>query len=351
MAPERVMRCRDTRPVTCPAVSIVVPAYNAERTLGECLAALERQSPPELAREIIVVDDGSSDRTPEVAARYPLVVLVRQANQGPAAARNAGAKRAAGEVLLFTDADCIPTPDWVAEMTAPLTDAAVVAVKGAYRTRQAALVARFAQIEFEERYARLALRPTTDFVDSYSAAIRTGAFWEAGGFDPAFPDPNNEDVDLSYRLARAGRPMVFNPRAIVYHQHPATLGRYLRTKFWRGYWRTIVYRRFPEKAMVDSYTPQLLKVQVLLVFGLVGGLALAPLVPGAALMAWGSGLGFLAAAGPFAVRAWRADAALGALAPLLLAMRAGALGLGVMWALMGGMWRFPPQAPAGRTAP
>jgi glycosyltransferase involved in cell wall biosynthesis len=331
------------------AVSVVVPARNAERTLGECLAALEGQSPPGLAREIIVVDDGSTDRTADVAARCPRVVVVRQANQGPAAARNAGARRATGDVLLFTDADCVPTPDWVAEMTAPLEDPAVVAVKGAYRTRQVGLVARFAQIEFEERYARLALRPTTDFVDSYSAAIRAEAFWAVGGFDATFPDPNNEDVDLSYRLARAGRPMVFNPRAIVYHRHPDRLGRYLRTKFWRGYWRTIVYRRFPEKAVADSYTPQLLKAQILFMFGVAAGLVLAPLLSGADLVARGSGLGFLATAVPFTIRAWRADAALGIVAPLLLAMRAGALGLGAVWALLGGVWRFPAKAPVGPT--
>jgi len=332
-------------------VSVIVPAYNAERTLPDCLGALAGQAPAGPDVEVVVVDDGSTDGTADAAARYPDVTVVRQAQQGPAAARNAGARKAAGEILLFTDADCVPEHDWVAQMTAAFSDPSVAAVKGAYRTRQQSLVARFAQVEFEERYALLERRPSIDFVDTYSAAFRTRDFWEAGGFDPAFPYPNNEDVDLSYRLARTGRRMVFNPRAIVYHRHAETLRRYLRTKFGRGYWRTVVYRRFPGKAVADSYTPQILKVQIVLVFLLAGSLVAMPFVRHAGSVLGVAGLGFLASTAAFVHRAWRTGWVVGTAAVPLLALRAGALGSGVAWALAWGAWRFPASTAGGQIGP
>src|SRR5438270_189444 len=84
---------------------------------------------------------------------------------------------------------------------------------------------------------------------TYPAAFRRAAFLAAGGFDERFPTANNEDVELSYRLAAQGARLVFAPTARVYHTHPATLGRYLRVKFGRGYWRTLVYRMYPGKAL------------------------------------------------------------------------------------------------------
>ena len=77
------------------------------------------------------------------------------------------------------------------------------------------------------------------------------------GFDESFPVANNEDTDLSYRIAAAGHVMVFNPDAVVSHlRHPDSLRRYIRQKFWRGYWRMIVYRRHPGKMVKDTYTPR-----------------------------------------------------------------------------------------------
>ncbi len=215
------------------------------------------------AGEIVVVDDGSTDRTADIARSFG-VSVVQQDNQGPAVARNVGARHVTGDLLLYTDADCEPETDWVEQMVRPFSDPEVAGVKGTYRSRQREAIARLAQCEFEERYDRLARFPTIDFVDTYSAAFRLGAFRAAGGFDRAFPEANNEDVDLSYRLARAGSTLVFNRRAVVYHQHQATWRSYFRLKVRRGYWRMMVYRLHPGKAIHDTYTPQNLKLQVLL---------------------------------------------------------------------------------------
>jgi glycosyltransferase involved in cell wall biosynthesis len=104
--------------------------------------------------EVIVVDDGSTDETKDIVAKYP-VRYIHQQNRGPAAARNNGVNHAQGEIVLFTDADCEPEPTWIEEMIKPLNDNQVVGVKGAYKTRQKELVARLVQIEYEHKYERM----------------------------------------------------------------------------------------------------------------------------------------------------------------------------------------------------
>jgi GT2 family glycosyltransferase len=228
-----------------PGLTVVIPAYNAAGSLGDTLAALDAQTIGRHAFAVIVVDDGSADDTADVAARFGAAVI-RQPNAGPAAARNAGARAAADcDILVFTDADCAPAPDFLARLIAPLADPAVSGVQGAYRTRQTALLARFAQLEFEDRYASVSRRPTIDLVATYAAAYRKAVFDAAGGFDPSFRVADNEDTELSYRLTAAGHRLVFAPDALVSHRHPASLVRYLRIKARRACWRFRACREHP----------------------------------------------------------------------------------------------------------
>jgi glycosyltransferase involved in cell wall biosynthesis len=241
-------------------VTVVIPAYNAAARIADVLQALGQQTQP--PAQIIVADDGSGDATADVAEKAGAFVL-RLPHGGPAKARNAGVAAASTEIIVFLDSDCIPQPDFLEKLTAALLSGNADAAKGAYRTKQKSAAARFAQLEFEERYAKLACQPRIDFVDSYAMAIVKRVFDESGGFDGTFPRADNEDVDLSYRLGRMGARMVFVPDAVVFHQHPASWWRYFRTKVGRGYWRFKVYAQYPAKAFHDSYTPQSLKLQML----------------------------------------------------------------------------------------
>ena len=259
-------------------VSVVIPTYNSAESLRVCLDALSAQDFPDSDFEVFVVDDGSTDNTREVVESYaeaPANIRYwRQEHGGPALARNHGTWRTSGRIVMFTDADCKPCPNWISQMAAPFEEpgSTVAAVKGAYKTRQDGFIARFAQMEFESRYRKMMKREVVDFVDTYSAAFSRTVFTELEGFDTSFPLANNEDVEFSYRMADRGHRMVFNPDAVVYHHHPDTIYRYLRTKFGRAYWRMAVYRTFPEKMKSDSYTPQTLKVQILLAFLVLAGL-------------------------------------------------------------------------------
>lgn len=241
-----------------PRISVVIPAYNAAGTLADCLAALSRQVDVPAPFEVLVVDDGSYDDTAAVVRRFN-VMLLQQPHAGPAAARNRGIQAARGELVFFTDADCIPADNWLAAMVRPFeARPEVVGCKGVCATWQTELIACFAQVEYEVKYQALAACDTIDFVDTSSAGYRRSALSSAKGFDPSFPVASVEDVELAFRLSAQGYRLVFNPAAVVWHQHPHTLLGYLRRKVHYGFWRARVYARHPAKLRGDSYTPRAL---------------------------------------------------------------------------------------------
>ncbi len=254
-------------------VSIIVPMYNEETTIGKCIESLLNQLYPSDKYEIIVVSDGCNDNSEDVvnhiikSQEKVEIKLVRQENQGAASARNFGAKSSQGAIVLFIDADCIADYRWIEEMIKPILRHNVAGVQGAYKTKQKEIVAQLAQIEFEGRFKRLQQTEYVDFVGSFSAAYKKEVFEKYNGFNTNFV--MNEDVDLAYRISSDGHKLFFNPEAFVYHLHPDSLSKYVRVKFWRGFWRAILYRKFRNKAIKDSYTPDSLKIQVLLVFPII----------------------------------------------------------------------------------
>ncbi len=310
-------------------ISVIIPVYNGAQTLPACLKALQQQT--QSPAEIIVVDDGSTDNTVGIAAQFDVTIL-SQANAGPAAARNHGARIAGGDILLFTDADCVPAPDWVERMIAPFDDPTVAGAKGEYRTYQRELIARFVQQEYQDRYDRMVGQSQIDFVDTYSAAYRRQIFLAAGGFDVTFPTASVEDQEFSFRLAAQGHRLVYVPQAVVYHQHDRTLAEYIKRKYWIGYWKALVTRRYPAKLARDSHTPQILKAQMglaalgsLVILG--GGVSRRRLALKEGLLVWS----FLLLSGlQFYLKILRQDAPVFAVAPLLLFVRAWALGCGFL---------------------
>jgi hypothetical protein len=158
---------------------------------------------------------------------------------------------------------------------------------------------------------------------------------EAGGFDERFPTPNNEDVEFSYRLSSRGARLVFAPEGAVYHHHPATLAHYLRVKFGRGYWRTLVYRMYPAKALADSYTPQVLKLQVVFAGFVLAGVLPALLFEPVRYTVLACLAALLASTLPFTMFVARRDLAVALFTPLIVLLRALALGAGTAAALLG----------------
>lgn len=320
---------------TSTQVSVIIPTYNTATELIKCVEALQEQNFSKEKYEIIVVDDGSTDSTASILKDYP-VHYYYQKNRGPASARNKGVEMSKGSIILFTDSDCIPAENWISEMVSSLQAPEIVGVKGVYRTAQRKLWARFAQVEFYERYRLLLKNDYIDMIDTYSAGYKKDTFLSINGFDTSFTSANHEDTDLSYKMSLKGYKMVFNPKAVVWHSgHPDTLTKYMRLKFWRGYWRMVVYERYSTKMLKDSYTPQMLKFQILFVFLSVLTLILGLFSPVSMfyLFFWGV-LSFIATSLPFMAVALGQDTTIGLLTPFFLFLRALALGCGVFYRLL-----------------
>ncbi len=327
--------------------SVVVPVYNGIGLIDRCLDALARQAGVQPGTfEIIVVDDGSTDATaahvrtwierhPEVNCR-----LIQQPNRGPAVARNYGAQVAHGEVILFTDADCAPVPHWMRSLLAAFAEPIVAGAKGTYLSDQPGLVPRFVQAEYEDRYRRMAGRATIDFIDTYSAAYRRTVFLENGGFDARFRVPSCEDQEFSFRLVEKGYRLIFVPEAQVVHLHDANLVEYYRRKFNIGFWKVLVTRLHPRRLVEDSHTPQTLKLQMGLaaLAGVLAPMAIAArwvrrLAAARRLLAAVVGI-FLATTAPFERRLAERSIGLALAGPLLMAVRAFALGFGYLAGLI-----------------
>jgi len=215
-------------PEPLPAVSVVIAARNAARTLRACLVSLMAQRYHE--HEAIVVDDGSTDATRAIAASIPGVRLLDGGGHGPSAARNAGVQAARHDIVAFTDADCTVPPDWLDHLVVALRDSRAASAGGPQRNVfEASAVAQDIEAlnAFFELASSIAEYTRSDaeprFVDhnaSCNSAYIKDAFLEVGGFSEGLWP--GEDVDLDLRLRRLGYRCYYVPEAFVWHHRPAT---------------------------------------------------------------------------------------------------------------------------------
>ena len=323
--------------VTIFVVTIVIPAHNEQPTLKACLQAVLAQAQPPQDYEIIVVDDGSRD----ALSTSPLndrIHLISQERRGAAAARNAGLRQAQGEIVIFLDADCVPQAGWMAAMLAPFADPAVMGVSGRVDTSQTGILPRFIQYEYDQRFQRLQAHLNIDFITSATGAYRRQVLLAMGGFCEDFLGA--EDVELSFRLAELGYALRYAPDAVVHHRHPTSLLTYARRKYHYAFWRMQVYRRFKDKIITDSRTPQAQKLQLLILFLLALSLVAAIIWPRLLWLSALFALTYIIAIMPTVRYMWQRDRVIGVLTPLFLTASAFAAGMGAITAVL---HRFIPR--------
>lgn len=217
-----------------PLVSVVIPNYNGAATIEHCLEAAFASHYANF--EVIVVDDGSADDSLERIQRFPCRVVQMPRHAGAGAARNAGARASRGEVLFFTDADCLLQPDALAQAVAALGGAADVAVGGTY-TPVPSLPRFFDRFQsafihyFETKQA-----PTADYLATHALALGAATFRRHAGFaEDALPIL--EDVEFSHRLRRGGCELIMNAALQVRHVFDYSLAKSLRNAFRKArYW-------------------------------------------------------------------------------------------------------------------
>ena len=215
-----------------PRLSVVMPVYNAESTLAECLTRLCNSSFGDF--EIVLVDDGSTDHTRAIAANFPVRIVRSPGRVGPAAARNVGAGAADGDVLFFLDSDVMVRPDTVSRVAAAFERADVEGVIGvqAADMRHRDLPSQYKNLWMRWTY----LQKTGDVPLFYTtaAAIRREAFLRAGGFDQGYATPNVEDTAFGQKLAQLGIRVRVAPDVEVEHVKRYSLAGLLRTDFMRA---------------------------------------------------------------------------------------------------------------------
>jgi glycosyltransferase involved in cell wall biosynthesis len=228
-------------------ISIVIPVYNGESTLGALLDSLEADDYKK--REIIVVDDGSTDRTGELASRYPVKLMSTGGRRGPAVGRNIGAKEAKGDVLLFLDADTVARPGLLSHVAERFeSEPQLVAIVG-YYDKVPLNKGNFARYKALIVYYWFRNASVMESFETCCGAIRRESFFKAGGFDESYIDADVEDYEFGYRVMEQGRIQV-DHRMIVGHNFPSFLKNfrnyYRRSKLWMSLF--LSRRRFESTA-------------------------------------------------------------------------------------------------------
>lgn len=205
----------------CPAVSIIVPALNAGQTIGRCLESIRSLDYPADRLDLIVADNGSTDRTAEIARQFEANVVV-EPKRGAAAARNAAIRAATGEYVAMTDADCIVHPLWLKHLVAKIQEQAVkcAAVGGRIVNKcHDTVIGEFCEREgvLNQEAAVAGRLLPFPFVITANGLFRREALDRIGGFDEDFADAAAEDVDLGWRLGEQNGALVYAPKACVFH--------------------------------------------------------------------------------------------------------------------------------------
>jgi GT2 family glycosyltransferase len=197
-----------------PRVSVVVCSYNGGRTLEQCLRSLLALDYPDY--EIIVVDDGSTDNTREILARFPKVRAIHQPNLGLSAARNAGLQAATGEIIAYTDSDCFADPDWLTHLVYQFERTDAAAVGGPNLTPEDGWLTGCVAAAPGQPMQVLENDQVAEHIPGCNMAFRRGALVAINGFDPIYRKAG-DDVDICWRLQQAGDWITFAPGAFVWH--------------------------------------------------------------------------------------------------------------------------------------
>ena len=217
-----------------PTVSVVVPVLNGCRTIETCLKSLLAMDYPQDRFEIVVVNNGSTDRTTEILSHFRnKVKLLTEAKRGPSAARNQGIRGSSGNAIAFMDADCVADSAWLRNLVAPLQDDSVGIVGGRILSRRPCnSIEMFGEEIHDHQKAIEVYRPP--YAITMNWASPRNVFIEAGLFDESFL--RCEDVNLSQRITQRGYTLMYQHGAVVYHRNEDTFHGLFREGYQHGFW-------------------------------------------------------------------------------------------------------------------
>ncbi|OGW60103.1 MAG: hypothetical protein A2V83_02890 [Nitrospirae bacterium RBG_16_64_22] len=264
-------------------VSVVIPNRNGEATIGKCLEAVfaSRYEP----FEVIVVDDGSEDGSVEIIKRFPCRLIRLERHSGAARARNVGAQEAKGDILFFTDADCLLQEDTLSTAARASAEAGPDTIVGGTYTRiphDRRFFSLFQSVFIN--YSETKRPENPDYIATHAMMIDAGLFRRQGGFDERFL-PILEDVEFSHRLRKAGVRLVMRPEVLVQHIFNFSMLRSLRNALRKStYWTA--YSLLRKDVFADSGTASTALKTNVAAFFLSAFIAGAALATGEAGLLW-----------------------------------------------------------------
>ena len=225
-----------------PILSVVVPVFNSARTIGPCIESVLAAARPFDGADLIIVDNGSTDASREIVSRYPVRCL-SQPKRGAAAARNAGVRAAAGELIAFIDSDCIADRAWLSEFVGGMLPG-VACAGGMIAAPPATNDFEAYCNEFTAKSQENAIEGNAvpyPYINTANALFRREVFDAVGWFDEKFTWAGGEDIDFGWRVHWAGYAMRYLPGARVEHRHRSGPGQLFRSyyRYGRGWSMTV----------------------------------------------------------------------------------------------------------------
>ena len=241
------------------SVTVVVPVRNRELTIQPLLDSLQKLDYDRNKVEVIVVDGNSTDKTQEIVKKYP-VKLVVEKRKGLNIARNTGIKCAKGEIVAFTDSDCIVPPNWITKIVENFKDPKVSCVGGSAKALDSDFISQYADNSivrlmpfFTKREELEKVKPFFRHPAGCNMAFRRKVAEEVGYFDEHI-QYGFDEVEFADRICRAGYKMVLDPDVLVWHKHRSTFREFLKQNFQYGKGSGLVLKRNRLKDAVSKWS-------------------------------------------------------------------------------------------------
>lgn len=222
-----------------PYVSIVVPALNAENTIKKCIESLIRQNYSKNLYEIIIVDNGSTDKTSNILGKFPkdITVLIEPV-KGSYRARNTGILHAKGDIILFTDSDCVAGKNWITSMVSSFKSDKVKIVGGSVKA--------LAKDNFLQKYCDIFCHSQEYYfkIRKFAASnmgIRKKLFVKSGLFKESLF--SGGDFELCSRLIKNDIEIAYNPTALVYTKYSSSFWVFFKKSFFYGKGISIIRKK------------------------------------------------------------------------------------------------------------